>query len=220
MVKIVVTRALPEIALERLRRARRRLGQHVSRARSPCRSCTRPPPAPRRSSRCRPTASTRALLAAIGTKLKIVANFAVGYDNIDVDACRAAGVAAIEHARHARRDDRRSRVRADARDAAAHRRGRPPDPCRTPLVVELGLHARPRHLGLDARPRRPRRDREGGRAAARRASRWTSIYWKPERADAALEQELGVRYVTFDELLETRRHRQPALPAERRRRST
>ena len=28
------------------------------------------------------------------------------------------------------------------------------------------------------------------------------VYWKPERADEALEQELGVRYVTFDELLE------------------
>jgi glyoxylate reductase len=27
------------------------------------------------------------------------------------------------------------------------------------------------------------------------------IYWKPERADAAVEKELGVRYVSFDELL-------------------
>jgi glyoxylate reductase len=28
------------------------------------------------------------------------------------------------------------------------------------------------------------------------------VYWKPERADPALEKELGVRYVSFDELLE------------------
>ncbi len=32
------------------------------------------------------------LLDAAGTSLKVVANFAVGYDNIDVDACRERGV--------------------------------------------------------------------------------------------------------------------------------
>ena len=33
-----------------------------------------------------------ALLDAAGGSLKVVANFAVGYDNIDVDACRERGV--------------------------------------------------------------------------------------------------------------------------------
>jgi glyoxylate reductase len=33
------------------------------------------------------------LLAAAGPELRVVANFAVGYDNIDLDACRSAGVA-------------------------------------------------------------------------------------------------------------------------------
>ncbi len=32
------------------------------------------------------------LLAAAGAELRIVANFAVGYDNVDLDACRARGV--------------------------------------------------------------------------------------------------------------------------------
>jgi glyoxylate reductase len=34
-----------------------------------------------------------ALLDAAGSSLKVVANFAVGYDNIDVDACRKRGIA-------------------------------------------------------------------------------------------------------------------------------
>lgn len=33
------------------------------------------------------------LLDAAGPRLRVVANFAVGYDNVDVDACRARGVA-------------------------------------------------------------------------------------------------------------------------------
>jgi glyoxylate reductase len=33
------------------------------------------------------------LLEAAGPQLRVVANFAVGYDNIDVDACRARGIA-------------------------------------------------------------------------------------------------------------------------------
>ena len=32
-----------------------------------------------------------ALLAAAGEQLRVVANVAVGYDNVDVDAARAAG---------------------------------------------------------------------------------------------------------------------------------
>ena len=34
-----------------------------------------------------------ALLEAAGPQLQVVANFAVGYDNVDLDACRARGVA-------------------------------------------------------------------------------------------------------------------------------
>jgi glyoxylate reductase len=34
-----------------------------------------------------------ALLEAAGTQLRVVANFAVGYDNVDLDACRRRGIA-------------------------------------------------------------------------------------------------------------------------------
>ena len=34
-----------------------------------------------------------ALLEAAGPQLRVVANFAVGYDNVDLDACRRRGVA-------------------------------------------------------------------------------------------------------------------------------
>ena len=40
-----------------------------------------------------PTVAVReALLDAAGSQLRVVANFAVGYDNVDLDACRARGV--------------------------------------------------------------------------------------------------------------------------------
>ena len=58
-------------------------------------------------------------------RLRIVANYGVGYDRIDVRGMRGARRRRHEHARRARRRDCRSRLRADAGDAAAGRRGRP-----------------------------------------------------------------------------------------------
>ena len=60
------------------------------------------------------------LLDAAGETLRIVANFAVGYDNVDLDACRERGVAVTEHARRAHRRHRGARARRDPR-------GRPRD---------------------------------------------------------------------------------------------
>ena len=93
MVRIVVLRPLPEVGGRAP--AQRGRGDGRSRPRpltveERARRCAAPP----RSSRCRPTGSTRALLDAAGDQLQVVANFAVGYDNIDLDACRARGVAA------------------------------------------------------------------------------------------------------------------------------
>src|SRR4051812_20070017 len=34
-----------------------------------------------------------ALLEAAGAQLRVVANFAVGYDNVDLEACRGRGIA-------------------------------------------------------------------------------------------------------------------------------
>jgi glyoxylate reductase len=93
MVKIIVTRALPEVALERLGALgdiwvstypRPLTVQELHEAAAGASALVTMP-----SDRV-----DTALLAATGPKLKVVANFAVGYDNIDLDACRAAGVAA------------------------------------------------------------------------------------------------------------------------------
>ena len=45
------------------------------------------------------------VLDAAGSRLRIVANMAVGYDNIDVAACRLRGRHGHEHARRADRGD-------------------------------------------------------------------------------------------------------------------
>ena len=51
-------------------------------------------------------------------RLRAIANYAVGYDNIDLEAARSAGDPGRQHARRPHRDDRRPRVRAAARRRA------------------------------------------------------------------------------------------------------
>ena len=51
------------------------------------------------------------LLDAAGSSLAVVANFGVGYDNIDLDAARATRRAGDQHARGAHRCDRGARRR-------------------------------------------------------------------------------------------------------------
>ena len=57
-------------------------------------------------------------------QLRAVCNMAVGYNNIDVDACTARGVRRHQHARRADRDHGRLRLRADDGHRAPHGRGR------------------------------------------------------------------------------------------------
>ena len=57
----------------------------------------------------------REVLDAAGPSLKIVANVAVGYNNIDVAACRARGIIVDQHARRADQCLRRLHVGADPR---------------------------------------------------------------------------------------------------------
>ena len=57
-------------------------------------------------------------------QLRVIANCAVGVDNIDLAAAARGDVAGHQHARRADRGDRRARVRADARRRAPARRGR------------------------------------------------------------------------------------------------
>ena len=63
-------------------------------------------------------------LAAAGPQLKIVANHAVGFDNVDVRRVHGGGRARDEHARRAHRDDRRHGVRAADGGRPPGRRGR------------------------------------------------------------------------------------------------
>ena len=200
MVKIVVTRALPEIALERLRA----LGDvWVSSY-----------PRPLTMQELHETAAGASalvtmpmdridapLLAAAGPDLKIVANFAVGFDNIDVEACAAAGVAASNV------PDTLVETTADLafalmlatprRIVEGDRLIRAGRPWSWSWDFMLGRDAWGSTLGLVGLG-------AIAKAVVKRSKGFSMdvIYWKPEPADAAVEKELGVRYVSFDELLE------------------
>ena len=80
--------------------------------------------APRRSSRAPACRSTASVLDAAGDSLKVVANFGVGYDNIDLDAARRRKRARDQHAGRAQRGDRGARRDADARRRPPGRRRR------------------------------------------------------------------------------------------------
>ena len=67
----------------------------------------------------RPDRRRRARRRARPAGCAVVANVAVGYDNIDVAAATAARHRGVQHARRARRDHRRPRVPADPRRVAA-----------------------------------------------------------------------------------------------------
>ena len=107
---------------------------------------------------------------AQGGRLRVVANVAVGYDNIDVAGRGRTRHHRVQHAGRARRDDRRHRVPADPRRVAArvHRRSRPAHRA----LGGLGHHAVPRarRARRDARHRRFRAHRPC-RGAARRGLR-------------------------------------------------
>ena len=88
--KVLVARACCPPGMERLAE-RCEVGRVAStRAAS---GCWRSRRAPRRSSPTRRSRSDDELLDAAGPQLRVVANFAVGYDNVDLDACRRRGVA-------------------------------------------------------------------------------------------------------------------------------
>ena len=105
------------------------------------------------------------LLAAAGPQLKIVANHAVGFDNIDVPACTAAGVLATNT------PDVLTETTADTAFALAD--GRRPTGGRGRALpagadpVDLGTadDARTRRPPQDDRDRRVRTDRAGRRSA-------------------------------------------------------
>ena len=121
--------------------------------------------------------------SAAGEQLRVVANVAVGYDNVDLDAARRHGVVDHEHARRADGRDRRPRDRAAARGHAAAGRGRAADPLGRAVGVVDRLHARPRPARQDARDRRLRRDRPRDRGARPRVRDGGRLHAAPRRGE-------------------------------------
>ena len=144
-----------------------------------------------------------AFLDAAGPGLRVVANVAVGYDNVDVAACAARGVVVHQHPRGAHRRHRRPRLRPDPGLHAAAGRGRAHGARRRHVVVEHVLHAgdracRERRSGSSASAR-------SARATARRARAFGMriAYTGRRQADAELEAELEATRLDLDELLAT-----------------
>ena len=122
------------------------------------------------------------LLDAAGPQLRIVANYAVGLDNVDLEECERRGITVSNT------PDVLTDATAEMTIAlmlALTRRvvgGRPLPAPAGDVAVGADVHARPRAVGTDARHRRLRSHRPGGGAAgggARNAtsctrSRWTS----------------------------------------------
>lgn len=140
------------------------------------------------------------LLRAAGPQLRAVANYAVGYDNIDVEACRRHGVVATNT----------PGVLTDATAdmafalllAVARRLREGDELVRSgrwtgwqPLQL-LGAQVSGATLGIVGLGRI-------GRAVARRARGFDmDVLYHNRRADPAAERELGVRYASLRELLE------------------
>ena len=145
-----------------------------------------------------------AFLDAAGPQLRVVANVAVGYNNIDVAACTAPRRARHEHARRAHRRHGRHRDGADPDGHAPARRGRArdPQPAR-PWRWHMHYHARHGPAGQDARHRRPRPDRHAPPRAARAPSAWRSSTAAGGAPTRRSRPSSAPRFIGFDELLAT-----------------
>lgn len=143
-----------------------------------------------------------AFLDAAGPQLQVVANVAVGYDNVDVPACAARGV------RFTNTPGVLTDATADIAFAlilmATRRLGegerliRAQLPWNWNMSFMLGTGIQGKTLGIVGLG-------QIGTATARRARAFGMeiVYSGRRRADAALEAELGARFVTLDELLAT-----------------
>jgi glyoxylate reductase len=141
-----------------------------------------------------------ALLDAAGGQLRVVANFAVGYDNLDLDACRARGVAATNT------PDTLVETTADLafalilaglrRVAEGDRLIRARRPWAWRWDFMLGRDAWGSTLGIVGLG-------AIGRAVARRARGFSMpvLYAQRHAAPPAVEEELGARRLPLDELL-------------------
>ena len=140
------------------------------------------------------------LLDSAGPGLKVVSNFAVGYDNIDVAACRTRGISVGNTPgvlTETTADLAFALLMAVARripegyDHVRHDRWQTWGP-----LLLLGKDIHGATLGILGFGRI-------GRELARRAQGFgmRTLYFSRTRASAAVEAELGATSVTFDELL-------------------
>ncbi len=140
-----------------------------------------------------------ALLDAAGPQLKVVANFAVGYDNIDVPACRRRGVVATNTPGVL--DDATADMAFALLLAVARRLPEGEALVRSGAWTGwrpeqlLGAHVTGATIGIVGLGRI-------GRAVARRARGFDMrLLYHNRRPDPAAERELNARYETMDELL-------------------
>jgi glyoxylate reductase len=139
-------------------------------------------------------------LDAAGPQLKIVANYAVGFDNIDVDACTRHGVLASntpEVLTETTADTAFALMMAAARRVAEGDRFlRSGTPWIWGPLMMLGQDIHHKTLGVVGFGRI-------GQALARRARGFGMqiVYYDTYRPSAEVEQELGAEYLDLDDLL-------------------
>jgi len=140
------------------------------------------------------------LLDAAGPQLKVVANVAVGYDNIDVPACRERGVVATNTPgvlTEATADIAFGLILAATRRLGeGERLIRSGTPWRWGMFFLLGSSLQGKTLGVVGMG-------GIGQATARRAKAFGMevVYQSRSEIDAAVAAELGARRVELDELL-------------------
>jgi glyoxylate reductase len=143
-----------------------------------------------------------AFLLAAGPSLRVVANVAVGYDNIDVRACAGRGVTVTNTPgvlTDATADIAMALIlMATRRLAEGERLLRAQTPWSWNMFFMLGTGLQGKRLGIVGLG-------QIGTATARRARAFgvEIVYSGRRRAPEALEAELAATYVSFDELLAT-----------------
>ena len=199
--RVVVTRAIPEVAIEQLRAVADVWVSPHDRALSPAELHAAVAGADGVVTLLHDRVDD-AFLAAAGPQLRVVANVAVGYDNVDVDACERRDVVFTNTPgvlTNATADLAISLIlMVTRRLAEGERLIRSQEPWAWNMFFLLGTEIAGKTLGIVGLG-------QIGQATARRACAFgmTIIYSGRRRADPAVEAELGARYVSFDELLET-----------------
>lgn len=140
------------------------------------------------------------VIDAIGPQLKVVANYAVGFDNINIEESTNRGVviantpsnevneSVAEHTWSLILALANRIVEADEAIRRGAYKGWEPD-------LFLGTNLTGKTLGIVGMGRI-------GAMVARRAKGWEmDVYYNKRRKDEKLEQELGVKYLELDELL-------------------